>query len=93
MRTGSSPLYRNLCWDNNSDLFGLKIGWDVAWTLVKRAALMVSPPGFRNLGGDSNDVVGDPFCHFGYFFVLNSFDSTIGSNDLQGLVPIWIFHQ
>jgi hypothetical protein len=44
--------------------------------------LLVLLPGFGNLSGDSNEEVGDPFLSFWLFFVLNSFDGTIGSNDL-----------
>jgi hypothetical protein len=90
---GSSFRYRNLPWVNNLDLFSLKISWNVAGTFVKRAALTVLSPGFRNVCRDSKDQGGDRFHHFGYFFVFNSFDDTICSNDRQDLVPARIVDQ
>ncbi len=67
LRTGSSSHYRNSSWDDNLDLFGLKIGWDVAGAFVMWAVLIVSPP-----GGDSNHDDSSLFRHFGHFFFFYS---------------------
>ncbi len=85
--TGSLAYYRNLSWDDNLDLYDLKVSWDVGRAVVLNAALLVSPPYFWNGGGDKNHNVSDPFPLVDNFFVFNSFDVTICSNDQQGLSP------
>jgi hypothetical protein len=67
------------------------LGRSVAF--VMSAALTVSPPDFLTLGGNSSHNVDSPFCHFGYFFIFNSFDDTVCLNDPQGLVPVHIVNQ
>ncbi len=46
---------------------------------------MVLPQDFLYVSGDTNHKVGGPFHNFGYFFIFNSFDDIICSNDRQDL--------
>jgi hypothetical protein len=62
-----SSFQENRPWDGNIGLVSLKIGWDVARAFLTEAAWTVLPPDFLNVGGDTNQDVGGPFCHFGYF--------------------------
>jgi hypothetical protein len=70
--TSESSLYRNQSWDDNPDLFGIKIARDIARAFLKHATLSVSPPDFLNCGGDRNHAVGDPFRHFQRFYSLTA---------------------
>jgi hypothetical protein len=67
VQTGSSSHYRNSFWDDKPNLFGLKIGWEIAGSFVMCAALTISTPDFLTVGGNSNHGIGGPFNHFGYF--------------------------
>jgi hypothetical protein len=71
----------------------LKIGWDIARALLTEAEWTVLPLDFLNVGGSTNQDVGGPFHHFGYFFVYHSFDNIICSNDRQGLDSIHVVDQ
>jgi hypothetical protein len=64
--------HKNLPLDDNIELFGLKIGWDVARAFLTVAALVVLPPDFLYIGGDSNYDIGGTFCHFGLFSSLKT---------------------
>jgi hypothetical protein len=57
----------------NPDLFSLEIDWHFAGASL---LLTVSPPDFLNDGSHRNHDVGSPFCHFGKFFIFNSFKGT-----------------
>jgi hypothetical protein len=57
----ASSLYRNQSWDNNPDLFGVKIVRDLARAFLNQTVLTISPPDFLNSSGDSNYDVGGPF--------------------------------
>jgi hypothetical protein len=61
--TAAFSLYRNQSWDDNLDLFGLKIASDLARAFWMQIALTVLPPDFANSCGQSNNKVGG-------FFVL-----------------------
>jgi hypothetical protein len=65
----------------------LKIGWDVARAFLTEAASTVLSPDLEYSESIGNHNIGDPFHHFGIFFVFNSFDYTISLNDRQGLAP------
>jgi hypothetical protein len=52
---------------------------------------MVSLLGFINVGSDGNHDFGGSFCHFGNFFILNSFEE--GIYLAVFLIPIGILHQ
>ncbi len=54
---------------------------------------MDSPTDFLNIGGDTSQDVGGPFCLFGYFLVFNSFGDIVCLNDQQGLGPIHVVNQ
>jgi hypothetical protein len=53
-----------MSWDDNPDLFGLKISRDIARAFVMFAALRVSPPDFLKGDNDSSHNVDGPFRHF-----------------------------
>jgi hypothetical protein len=61
--TGASSQYRNQTWNDNPELFGLKISWDLARAFMMEAALMVSPPDFLNSFNDSTHDVSSPFLY------------------------------
>ncbi len=67
-------LYGNSSWDDNLDLFGLKIGGDIAGAFGMCAALMVSLPDFLNIGSDSNQDVRGSYDNFGYFLSLTALE-------------------
>jgi hypothetical protein len=71
----------------------LKIGWDVARAFLTDPAWTVLTPDLLNISGDTNQDVGGPFCHFGYFLVFNSFGDTFCLNDRHGLDPIHVVDQ
>jgi hypothetical protein len=70
--SGSLSSHKNLPLDDNIELFGLKIGWDVARAFLMVAALVVLPPDFLYIGGDSNHDIGGTFCQFGFFSSLKT---------------------
>ncbi len=63
VQTGLSSYYRNSYWDDNPDLSGFKIGWDIARDFVMWAVLTVLPPDFLNNVGDINHDVSGRFYH------------------------------
>jgi hypothetical protein len=58
---------KNQPWDNNMQLFGLKIGWDIARAFLAEAALTVLPPDLVYSGSGSNHNVSSRFHLFGIF--------------------------
>jgi hypothetical protein len=70
-------LHRNQFWDNNPDLFGLKIARSLAGAFLVQTALTVLSPDFPDSVGESIPDISGHFCHFSYFFVFNSFDDVI----------------
>jgi hypothetical protein len=76
--TAASPLFKNQSWDDNPDLFGVKITRDLARVFLKQTTLTVSLLDFLNSNGDSNHDVGSPFCHFGNFSSLKALDGEFG---------------
>ncbi len=85
--SGSSFSHENLPWDDNIDLFGLKISWDVARAFLTVDALVVLPPDFLYIGNNSNHDIGGPFGHFSLFFFFKNFDDIICSNNQEGIDP------
>ncbi len=70
--TLESSLYRNQSWDNNPELFGIKIARDFARAFLKRPTVSVSPSEFLNCSGDRNHPVGDRFHNFQRFYFLTA---------------------
>jgi hypothetical protein len=60
---------------------------------LTEAAWTVLPPDFLNVASDTNQDVGGPFRHFGYFLVFISFGDTFCLNDRHGLDPIHVVNQ
>ncbi len=88
-----SSFHENRPWDGNIGLVGLKIDWDVARAFLTEAAWTVLLPDLLNVGSDTNQDLGGPFRHFGYFLVFNSFGDTFCLNDQHGLDPICVVDQ
>ncbi len=73
-RLGESTQDRNLSWNNNLGLFGLKIARDLARALMMQAALTVLLLAFLDGSGDSNHDDSVPISHFCRFLVFYRFD-------------------
>jgi hypothetical protein len=86
VQTGLLSHVRNMSWDDNPDLFGLKVVWGIARAFVMWAADTVSLPDFLNGGTDSNEDSGSLFCHFGQLFDVKSFNEFVCVFG-QGLYP------
>jgi hypothetical protein len=86
-------LHKNRPSDDKTGLLGLKICWDLVRAFLTEAELTVLPPDLLYSCDDGNHNVSGPYCHFGHFFIFNSFDETICWKDWLGLVPKRIVNQ
>jgi hypothetical protein len=80
VRTGSLAHCRN-SWDDNPDLSGLKISWEIARAFVMSPVLTVLLPDFLNGGSDGNHDVAIIFVISAIISVFNSFYVTFCAND------------
>jgi hypothetical protein len=62
--------YRNQSWDDDPDLFGIKIARDLVGAFLKHPTLSVFLPDFLNYCGNRKQDVGYPFHHFQRFYSL-----------------------
>jgi hypothetical protein len=76
--TAASPLFKNQSWDDNPDLFGVKITRDLARVFLKQTTLTVLLPNFLNSNSDSNHDVGGPFRLFVHFSSLKALVGEFG---------------